>query len=122
MRIMSLRVKPVACIFAMLYGVASPFLVIASLLAKSDYLRVPLGLMATPLFYLNINFDIEHPTHFLSGMLFMLFAAACYSATGWITGAVAVLCFNFVARRNGGIEASVITNELAQVESAAVTG
>jgi hypothetical protein len=118
MRIMSMKVRPVARIFAILYGVFSPFLLIIMALSKAEYLRIPLGIMAAPLFYLNINFDIQHPTHFLSGVLLILFAAACYAVTGWLTGAALVLCFNFIARRTGGIEASVMTDEPVHVKPA----
>jgi hypothetical protein len=38
------------------------------------------------------------------------------AATGWLTGAALVLCFNFIARRTGGIEASVLTNEQIRVK------
>ena len=118
MRIMSLRVRPVARIFAIIYGVFSPFLLILMALSKADYLRIPLGIIAAPLFYVNINFDIEHPTPVVSSALLVLFAAACYAATGWLTGAALVMCFNFIARRTGGIEASVLSKELANIEPA----
>jgi hypothetical protein len=118
MRIMSLRVRPVARIFAIIYGVFSPFLVILMALSKADYLRIPLGIIAAPLFFVNINFDIQHPTHILSAALLVLFAAACYAATGWLTGAALILCFNFIARRTGGIQASVLAKELAHIEPA----
>lgn len=114
MRIMSLRVGPVARIFAIIYGVSSPFLLIVMALSKADYLRIPLGIIAAPLFYVNINFDVQHPTHILSAALLVLFAAACYAATGWLTGAALVMCFNFIARRTGGIEASVLSKEPGQ--------
>ena len=118
MRIMSLRVGPVARALAIIYGVFSPLLIILAALSKAEYIRIPLGIIAAPLFYLNINFDIQHPTHILSAVFFTLFAAACYAATGWLTGAVVVLCFNFVARRTGGIEASVLTKGSVPGESA----
>lgn len=108
---MSLRVRPVARIFAILYGVVSPLIVILLIFSDAQYLRIPVGLVAPPLLYLNINFDIQHPRHFLTGILLVLFGATCYAATGWITGAAAVLSFNFIARRTGGIEASVLTKE-----------
>lgn len=111
MRIRSLRVGPVARTVAILYGVYSPLPTILAALSKAEYIRIPLGLIAAPLFYVNINFDILHPTHILSALFLTLFAAACYAATGWLTGAVAVLCFNFVVRRTGGIEASILTND-----------
>jgi hypothetical protein len=112
MRIMSLKIRPAARIFAIIYAAASPISMLFMLLSKVDYVRVPLGLVAPPLIYLNINFDIQHPTHFFSGVLLGLFAILCYAITGWLTGAAAVLGFNFLARRMGGIEASVLTSEL----------
>jgi len=118
MRIMSLRVRPVARIFAIIYGVFSPFAVILMAFSKADYLRIPLGIIAAPLFFVNINFDIQHPTHILSAALLVLFAAACYAATGWLTGAALILCFNFIARRTGGIQPSVLAKELARIEPA----
>jgi len=116
MRIMSLRVRPVARVFAILYGVFSPLLLILAALSKADYLRIPLGVIAAPLFYVNVNFDIQHPTHILSAGMLVLFAVASYAATGWLTGAALVLCFNFIARRTGGIEAFVLTNETTHVK------
>jgi hypothetical protein len=115
---MSLRVGPIARVFAILYGVLSPFLVLLMALSRTEYLRIPLGVIAPPLLYLNINFDIQHPTHIVSAVLLVLFGAACYAATGWLTGAALVLCFNFIARRTGGIEASILTKEPAHIEPA----
>lgn len=111
MRIMSLKVRAVARVFAILYAASSPIIVIFMLLSDADYLRIPLGLIAPPLTYFNFNFDIHRPTHFLTGMLFMLFGAVCYAATGWLTGALGTLCFNFIARRTGGIQAVVLVKE-----------
>jgi hypothetical protein len=111
MRIMSVKATQVARVFAIFYAGFSPFIVISMLRSEADYLRIPLGLVAPPLTYLNINFDIQRPTHFLSGVLFMLFGAACYAMTGWLTGAAAAVCFNFIARRTGGIQASIFVKE-----------
>jgi hypothetical protein len=88
---------------------------ISLVLSKADTVRIPLGVVA-PLAFLNINFDLPRPEHFWSGALFTLFAAVCYAITGWLTGAALVLCFNFIARRTGGIEASVLTKDLAHAE------
>jgi hypothetical protein len=105
---MSLRIRPVANILAIIYLAFSPLAVVSMLWSEAEYFRLPLGILAAPWAYLSINFDIQRPTHFLSGVLFMGFAALCYAGTGWVTGAVGVLCFNFIARRTGGIEASVL--------------
>src|SRR5262245_29329364 len=107
MRILSLRVTPVARVFAILYGVLSPLLVLGTMLSNPDYVRVPLGIVA-PLVHLNFNFNLQTPTHFFTGVLLVLFGIACYIATGWLTGAALVLAFNFVSRRLGGIEANSI--------------
>jgi hypothetical protein len=60
------------------------------------------------LFFLNFNLHLALPTHFVTGALSAVGASVCYTATGWLTGAAAVLAFNFVARRMGGIEASML--------------
>jgi hypothetical protein len=117
MRIMSLKVRPVARVVAVLYTAVSPLIVILLLRSDAQYLRIPLGIVAPPLVYLNINFDMRHPTHFWSGMLLLLFGVLCYAATGWLTGALATVCFNFIARRTGGIEASLLTEELPPLQS-----
>ena len=59
MLITSLRVRPVARVFAIFYAAFSPFIAISMLLSGADYLRIPLGLVAPPLTYLNINFNIQ---------------------------------------------------------------
>ena|SRR5581483_5379762 len=111
MRIMSLKVMQVARVFAILYAAFSPLILISMLRSGAQYIRIPLGLVAPPLTYLNINFDIQRPTHSVSAVLFLLFGAACYAVTGWLTGAAAAACFNFIARRTGGIQASVFVKE-----------
>jgi len=108
MRILSLKIKPVAKITAILYAAFSPLVVLSMLLSGADYLRLPLGLIAPPLAYFSINFDIQRPTHFFSGVLFMVIGSLCYAGTGWVTGAVGVLFFNFIARRTGGIDSSFV--------------
>ena len=115
MRILSLRIIPVARILAIVYGAMSPFLIIGMLLSKAQYIRIPLGVVA-PLLYLNINFDLEHPTTFVGGALMIVFGAACYGITGWLTGTFAVLCFNFVAGRMGGVEATSISKNFVPSE------
>ena len=112
MRIMSLKVSAVARVFAILYAALSPVVVLSMFLSGADNLRIPLGLFAPPLTNLNINFDIQRPTHFLTTVLFIVFAAACYAATGWVTGAAGTMCFNLVARHTGGIAASAFVKEL----------
>ena len=120
MRIISLRVRPVARIFAILYGALSPFIVIGIMLSKGEYIRIPLGVVA-PLLNLNFNFDFQTPTHFLTGTLVVLFGIACYVATGWLTGAALIVAFNFVSRRMGGIESNIIVKDAVEHNVAAPT-
>ena len=117
MRIMSFRIAPVARILAIGYGILGPFIVIFSKLRGAEQFTLPLGVVA-PLFHLNFNLNIPMPTQWGYGLLVCLIAAICYAITGWITGAAAVLVFNFISRRVGGIEASVLTREPIGAEPA----
>lgn len=112
MKIMSLRVTAVARVLALGYGVLAPFMVIGSKLNGAEQFTLPFGVVA-PLFHLNVNFTLPMPDHLVYGLGLCLVAGLSFALTGWLTGAAAVLVFNFIARRMGGIEASVITNEAA---------
>jgi hypothetical protein len=110
MRIISFRVMPVARIFAIIYGAIGVFYVGQVLIAGLGQVTLPVGILV-PLIHLNFNLHLPAPTHFLTGILSALAAFVCYAASGWLTGAAAVLAFNFVARRMGGIDASILTND-----------
>lgn len=110
MQIMSFRVGPPANIIAIIYGILGILTVPHALLVGASQITLPVGLIA-PLVYLSFNLHVTTPTHFLSGMLYALAAGACFALSGWLTGAVAVLAFNLVASRIGGIEASVLIDE-----------
>jgi hypothetical protein len=69
------------------------------------------GILA-PLVHLNFNLHFALPDNFLTGVLSAVAASVSYALSGWLTGAAAVLAFNFVARRMGGVEASLITREV----------
>jgi hypothetical protein len=107
MRIMSFRVTPVPRVLAILYGVYGFAYVPTLLLMGSKQMILPVGIVA-PLVFLNLNLHFAMPTHFLTGILPAVAASLRYAVTGWLTGAAAVLAFNFVARQMGGIEASVL--------------
>jgi len=110
-RIMSVRLVPFANVLAIIYGVIGLTMVPTLLLTGAKEMILPLGILA-PLFHLNLNLHFALPSHFLTGVLSAAAASACYALTGWSTGAAAVLAFNFVTRRIGGVEACVITREL----------
>jgi hypothetical protein len=111
MRITSFRVLPVARIVAIIYGVLGIFYVPASLLSGANQMTLPLGILA-PLVYLSFNLHLRVPTHFLTGVLSAMAACACYALSGWLTGTAAVLAFNFVAAHIGGVDASLLTNNI----------
>ncbi|HTS37049.1 MAG TPA: hypothetical protein VMH04_15350 [Candidatus Solibacter sp.] len=110
MRIMSFRVMPVAKIIALIYGVLGILYVPELLLSGAKEITLPLGILA-PLVFFSVNLHVPVPTHFFSGVMAALAACACYTVSGWLTGTVAVLSFNSVAKFVGGIEASVITKD-----------
>ena len=107
MRIMSLRVAPVARVLAIVYGVVGFTYVPTLLLMGAKEMILPVGIVA-PLVFLSFNLHFALPTHFLTGILSAIAASLFYAVTGWLTGAAAVLAFNFVARRMGGVEAALL--------------
>jgi hypothetical protein len=119
MRIIALRVGPVARVLAIIYGVLGILYVPSVLLMGAKEMTLPVGI-AAPLVYLNFNLHLPVPSHFLSGILSVLAACVCYTVTGWLTGTAAVLVFNLVARRMGGIDASVIVSKLSPADNAAI--
>jgi hypothetical protein len=110
MRIMSLRVTPVARVLAIIYGVLGFAYVPTLLLVGAKEMTLPVGIVA-PLVLLNLNLHFALPTHFLTGVLSALAACLCYALTGWLTGTAAVLAFNFVARRMDGIDARLLVKD-----------
>jgi|SRR5580704_12342032 hypothetical protein len=106
MQIMSFRVTPVARVLAINYAVLGLTYLSTLLLTGAKGMIPPLGIVAPLVF--NLNLHLALPTHFLNGVLSAVAAALCYTVTGWLTGAAAVLAFNFAAQQLGGIEASVV--------------
>jgi hypothetical protein len=103
---MSFRIVTVARVLAIVYGVFGLTYVPTLLLMGAKEMILAVGIVA-PLVFLNLNLHFALPTHFLTGILSAVAASLCYAVTGWLTGATAVLAFNFVAWQLGGIEASV---------------
>jgi hypothetical protein len=106
-RIISFRIAPAARVLAIIYAMFGLISVPTSLLVGAKQIILPVGVFA-PLLNLTFNLHLPLPTHFLTGILSTAAATLCYSGSGWLTGAAAVLVFNFVARLNGGIEASLL--------------
>ena len=114
MRIVSFRITPVARVLAIIYGLYGFAYVPILLLTGAKQIILPIGIVA-PLVFLSLNLHFAMPTHFLTGIVSAIAASLCYAVTGWLTGAAAVLAFNFVARQMGGIEASVLVKPSQEV-------
>jgi len=110
MRIMSFRVTPVARVLAVIYGVWGLVYVPTLLLMGAKEMILPVGIVA-PLVFLNLNLHFALPTHFVTGVLSSVGASLYYAMTGWLTGSVAALAFNFVVCRMGGIEAALLVKK-----------
>jgi len=110
MQIMSFRVMPVARVLAIIYGALGLTYVPVSLAMGAKEIILPVGIVA-PLVHFNFNLHLAAPTHFYTGALSVLAAMVCYAVSGCLTGIAATLVFNFVARLNGGIEASMLVRE-----------
>jgi len=108
MRMISVRLKPVARILSVIYALLSVVGFLQFAFGGNDHLTLPFGIVA-PLFYLNFNLNLPRSTDIAYNMGCFLSYIVAYAITGWITGAAAVISFNFVAEKMGGIDAKFIT-------------
>ena len=112
MRIMSVRVAPIARILAIAYAVFGLVAFVQFAVSNVQYLTLPFGVVA-PLLHLNFNFNLARSTNVSYNLFLCLASVVSYSLTGWLTGAVAAVCFNQIAKYTGGIDAkyaSVVDN------------
>jgi len=103
MRLISIRPSPVARIFAIIYTFFGLTALLLFAFSGAQYIKLPFGVVA-PLFYLNINLSLARPDGVWSGAFLCLATILSYTVTGWITGIAVTVCFNFVAKRVGGID------------------
>jgi len=108
MRIMSIRVAPVARILALLYAALGFCGFVFFAFTNADILTLPFGIVM-PLFYLNANFKFGRSSDLVYNIFLGLASVSLYAVTGWITGAAVTICFNFVAKQLGGIDASYVS-------------
>jgi hypothetical protein len=118
MRIISVRVKSVARVLAIVYSVFGLGAFIFYLVSEAEYLTLPFGVLA-PLFHLNLNFNLARSHDVVYNILLCVAAMLSYAATGGITGAVVAFCFNAIAKQTGGIDAKhvLLTNDRAPTNS-----
>jgi hypothetical protein len=108
MRIIAVRLEPVARVLSIVYAAFG--LGAFSLFEFTDtpYLTLPIGVIG-PLLHLNLNLNLPRSTSILYIFFSGVAAVLTYALTGWITGAVATLCFNVVAKQLGGIDAKYVS-------------
>jgi hypothetical protein len=108
MRIISVRVSPVANILSVIYGAFG--LIVFGRFAFSDEqsLTIPLGIVA-PLVNFSLDLHMQRSPDTAWNLFLCAAAVIGYAINGWITAAIAVFCFNFVARRTGGIDAKFVS-------------
>jgi hypothetical protein len=104
MRIISIREAAVARVFTIAYAIfgLAGFLIYTA--GSAEYVIVPLGIV-TPLFHLNVTFDLPRSTDLLSNVFYCLITVLSYAASGLVSGIAAAFCFNAIAKWTGGIDA-----------------
>jgi hypothetical protein len=108
MKIVALRIQPIAKVVAAIYGIFGVSLWITYCLSKAPYLTLPVGLIA-PMVHFSFNFHFQRTTDVVYNVLLFLASVAGYALTGWLTAMVLVICFNLAARLKGGIDADFIS-------------
>lgn len=108
MRIISVRRAPVARVFALTYAICglTAFLVFA--FSSFQTFILPVGIILG-IFHLNMNFQVARSTDLIANAFLCVGAVLSYALSGWITGAAVTLCFNFIAKKTGGIDARFVS-------------
>ena len=107
MKIIGFKIQPIASVFAIIYAALGAFFWIAYCVSRVDYITLPVGFIA-PLLNLSFNFHLARSSNILYNLLLLLASLLSYGFSGWLTSAVAVICFNAIAKMKGGINAGFI--------------
>ena len=108
MKIVALRIQPIARVVAAIYAIFGVSFWITYCLSKAQYLTLPVGLVA-PMLHFNFNFNFHRSTDVVYNVLLFLASVAGYALTGWLTAMALVICFNVAARLTGGLDADCIS-------------
>ena len=108
MRIVAIRLGPFARVLAIAYAVFGLFAFVVYVLGSAQFLTLPFGILA-PLFHLNVNFNLPRSSGVLYNIFLCVAAVLSYASTGWITGLIAAVCFNVIAKQTGGIDAKYVS-------------
>jgi hypothetical protein len=123
MRLVSIRPGPIARIVAVVYAFLGLVIFVEFALSSSEYLTLPFGVLAIGV-HLNLNLNLPRSSNPYYNIFLCIACVLSYALTGWITGAVATLCFNAVSNKLGGIDSKYfsfvdetkVTNEQAKAQ------
>lgn len=107
MRIISVRPSPVARVFALTYAVCGLAAFVVFAFSSLQTFILPIGVIMG-IFHLNLNFQLARSTDLIANAFLCIGAVFSYALSGWITGVAVALCFNFIARKTGGIGAEFV--------------
>lgn len=107
MRIISVRPAPVAGIFALIYALCGLQAFIHYALGSFQTFTLPIGLIMG-IFHENVNINLRRSPDLIANVLLCAESVFSYALSGWISGLVLVLCFNFFAGITGGIDAKFV--------------
>ena len=112
MRILSIRPVPVAKIFTLAYALCGLIAFIQYQVTAAQTLILPIGILMGFL-HLNINIQAVRSDDLLANVFLCFGAIFSYALSGWITGIAAVLCFNLISEKMGGIEARLVADRIS---------
>jgi hypothetical protein len=108
MKIMALRIQPIARVGAAIYAIFGASFWITYCFSNAQYLTLPVGVVA-PMVNFSFSFHFHRTTDVVYNVLLFLGSVAGYALTGWLTAAALVICFNVAAKWKGGIRADFIS-------------
>lgn len=108
MRIISVRIAPVARLLAIAYAFLGLVSFLRFAFENARTITLPFGIVL-PLFYLNFNLSLMRRDDLVYSAFLCAAAIASYALTGWITGIATALCFNLIAEKTGGIDAKYVS-------------
>lgn len=108
MRIISVRIAPVARLLAIAYAFLGLVSFLRFAFENARTITLPFGIVL-PLFYLNFNLSLMRRDDLVYSAFLCCAAIASYALTGWITGIATALCFNLIAEKTGGIDAKYVS-------------
>ena len=113
MRIISVRIAPVARVLAIAYALLGLVSFLRFAFENARALTLPIGIVL-PFLYWNFNVTLTRRDDLIYNAFLCGSAIASYALTGWITGIATALAFNLIAKQTGGIDAkyfSVVREE-----------